>query len=87
VRASAVAAAVGNGLVRLVRGRNHREFLGQCAMFPNVGVHDDCVDALSGAHNAVTIRGGTTTISVPRRRMELPDRSRQAINRGSGYVG
>jgi predicted phage terminase large subunit-like protein len=87
VRASAVAAAVGNGLVRLVRCQNHREFLGQCAMFPNVGVHDDCVDALSGAHNAVTQRGGTTTISVPRRRMTPPDRSREAVNRSSGYVG
>jgi hypothetical protein len=56
-------------------------------MFPNVGVHDDCVDALSGAHNAVTQRGGTTTISVPRRRMTPPDRSREAVNRSSGYVG
>jgi predicted phage terminase large subunit-like protein len=69
VRAAAVSAAVGNGLVRLVRCPNHREFLGQCAMFPNVGAHDDCVDALSGAHNAVTQRGGRTTISVPRRRV------------------
>lgn len=69
VRASAVSAAVGNGLVRLVRGQNFREFLGQCAMFPNEGTHDDCVDALSGAHNACTQRGGTTTISVPRRRL------------------
>lgn len=58
VRAAPVAAAVGNGLVRLVRCRNYREFLGQCSMFPHDGSHDDCVDALSGAHTVLAGRVG-----------------------------
>jgi len=68
VRAAPAAAAVGNHLVRLVRGRNHRDFLSQCAMFPQEGIHDDCVDAFSGAHNAITGSGniGHTTVQKPR---------------------
>lgn len=65
-RAAPVSAAVGNHLVRLVRGRNFREFLSQAAMFPQDGSHDDCVDALSGAHNVVTgAGGGGTSVAAP----------------------
>lgn len=56
VRARPVAAAVGNNLVRIVRAENTLDFLDECAIFPN-GSHDDCVDALSGAHTALTIKG------------------------------
>lgn len=68
VRARPVAAAVGNKLVTLVRGANTTAFLDQVSLFPLVGIHDDCVDALSGAHNSIT-RDGTTLrshSSVPR---------------------
>jgi predicted phage terminase large subunit-like protein len=69
VRARPAAAAVGNGLVQIVRGANQIEALDELAIFPN-GNHDDIVDAFSGAHNALTSsgtgRGGT---SVPRARI------------------
>lgn len=73
VRAGPVAAAVANKLVRLVRGRNYRDLLGQCAMFPHPSTHDDCVDALSGGHTAVTTRGiATPGRSTSRSRGRLP---------------
>lgn len=56
VRARPVAAAVGNDLVRIVRSDNLNEFLDEVSIFPN-GSHDDCVDTLSGAHTALTIKG------------------------------
>lgn len=48
-RARIVVAAAADGRVKLTAGRNHREFLDEVAAFPNAA-HDDCVDALSGAH-------------------------------------
>lgn len=63
VRARPVAAAVGNGLVQVVRGANVREFLDEVCMFPNAA-HDDCVDALSGAHTALTGGGGARIVSA-----------------------
>lgn len=72
VRARPVAAAAGNGLVRIVRGPNLHEFLDQLALFPLVGIHDDCVDALSGAHNHITSRtGGPMRSSVPRGQIQV----------------
>lgn len=69
VRARAVAAAVGNDLVQIVRGTNLHAFLDQVVLFPLAGVHDDFVDALSGAHTALTSKGGMgqPTISDPTR--------------------
>lgn len=55
VRARPVSAAVANGHVDLVRGKNFVELLDECAIFPN-GPHDDIVDALSGAHTYLTKR-------------------------------
>jgi predicted phage terminase large subunit-like protein len=49
VRARPVAAAAENGLLRLVRGRHTGEFLDELTAFPHTR-HDDCIDALAGAH-------------------------------------
>lgn len=72
VRARPVAAAVGNGLVRILETcRNMREFLDEVSLFPNAD-NDDCVDAFSGAHNAITSRPTRTgSTSVPTGR--IPD--------------
>lgn len=51
-RARIVAAAAENGYVKLVTGPNTADFLDEVAAFPRAG-HDDCVDALSGAHHAL----------------------------------
>jgi predicted phage terminase large subunit-like protein len=53
VRARPVAAAAENGLLRLVRGRHTSEFLDELTAFPHAK-HDDCVDALAGAHAQVS---------------------------------
>ena len=69
IRAQPVAAAVENGLVRIVRGRHVDEFLDELTAFPH-GAHDDCVDALSGAHRLLTTRGSRRITShVPRGRI------------------
>ncbi len=49
VRARPVAAAAENGLLKIVRGRHTNDFLDELSAFPH-GAHDDCVDALAGAH-------------------------------------
>ncbi|MFL5925448.1 MAG: hypothetical protein ACJ77E_00740, partial [Gaiellaceae bacterium] len=69
-----VAAAAENGLLRLVRGRHTDQFLDELTAFPH-GKHDDCVDALAGAHNHVSKlpRGGRRS-SVPRGRIPSVDR-------------
>ena len=66
VRASVAAAAAENGLIKIVRGRNTNEFLDELSSFPH-GPHDDCVDALSGAHQALSHgRGQRMRSYVPR---------------------
>ena len=62
VRANPVAAAAENGLIKLVRGPHLHDFLDELCAFPHAP-HDDCVDALAGAH-AETTRGGITIISL-----------------------
>jgi predicted phage terminase large subunit-like protein len=77
IRAQPVAAAAENGLIRIVRGRHSEEFLDELSAFPH-GAHDDCVDALSGAHHLLTRRGnGNITTHLPRGRIP----SRPAIRR------
>lgn len=49
-RAEPAAAGVGNGLVRLVRGRWNRELINELCTFPS-GAHDDQVDAFSAGYN------------------------------------
>ena len=69
VRARPVAAAAENGLVKIVRGRHSAELLDELTAFPH-GAHDDCVDALSGAHHLLVHRGGgRLTTHVPRGRL------------------
>jgi phage terminase large subunit-like protein len=71
IRARPVAAAAENGLVKLVRGRHSEELLDELTAFPH-GAHDDCVDALSGAHSLLVRRGsGQMTVHVPRGRIPL----------------
>jgi predicted phage terminase large subunit-like protein len=55
VRARPVAAAAENGLVKIIRGPNLLDFLDELSAFPNAP-HDDCVDALAGAHAALAKR-------------------------------
>jgi predicted phage terminase large subunit-like protein len=71
IRAQPVAAAAENGLVKLVRGRHSEDLLDELTAFPH-GAHDDCVDALSGAHTLLVRRGsGQMTVHVPRGRIPL----------------
>ncbi len=44
-----MAAAAAGRLIRLVRGPWLRDFLAEAEAFPQEGIHDDQVDALSGA--------------------------------------
>ena len=83
-RAQPVAAAAENGLVKLVRGRQSEELLDELASFPH-GAHDDCVDALSGAHNLlVSRRSGQITVHLPRGRIPLASDGSRAGTYGRG---
>jgi predicted phage terminase large subunit-like protein len=66
-RARAIAAAAENGYVKLVPGPNSADFLDEIAAFPN-SPHDDCLDALTGAHHALGARRNPNLprSSVPR---------------------
>lgn len=83
VRSRPVAAAVGNHLVQVARGSDPtklRLFLDQCSLFPMDGVHDDCVDALAGAYNALTSKvraPGRST--VPRGRIPTSVLDRRTV--------
>lgn len=69
VRAQPVAAAASNGLVRVVRSQHTQAFLDELSSFPH-GRHDDCVDALAGAHQHISRQPRRPTrISVPRGRI------------------
>lgn len=58
LRADTVAAATERKEVKIVRGcRNMKELLHEARHFP-FGKHDDCIDALSGAHEDLTARSG-----------------------------
>ena len=64
VRARPVAAAAENGLIKIVRGRNTNDFLDELAAFPHAP-HDDCVDALAGAHKKLAVNRGRSSVHVP----------------------
>jgi len=64
-RARVVAVHAENGRIKLVPGPNMEAFLDEIAVFPN-GRHDDCVDALTGAHAKLGVRRRATAWSVPR---------------------
>jgi len=57
-RARPVAAAAAGRLIRLVRGPWNRDFLAEAEAFPQEGIHDDQIDALSGAWTRLLSRGG-----------------------------
>lgn len=89
VRARPVAAAAGNHLIRIVRGENTLEFLNEVAIFPQ-GSHDDCVDALSGAHTGLTMKGGSGQRGSRVPRAQIPgvlDRIPAATTRGASLPG
>ena len=84
IRAQPVAAAAENGLIKLVRGRHSEELLDELTAFPH-GSHDDCVDALSGAHNLLVRRGsGQMTVHVPRGRIPFASERIGASSYGHG---
>jgi predicted phage terminase large subunit-like protein len=64
IRAQVVAAAAQNGFIKLVRSPHSIDFLDEVAAFPHAP-HDDCVDALAGAHHALTRNTGHVHVSVP----------------------
>jgi predicted phage terminase large subunit-like protein len=85
-RATPVAAAAEHGLIKIVRGRHAHAFLDELSAFPH-GRHDDCVDALAGAHQAVTRYGGYATMSAPSGRWRIPSALEASANaeRRRGY--
>jgi hypothetical protein len=101
IRARPVAAAAENGLIRLVRARHSSDFLDELSSFPH-GRHDDCVDALAGAHAEVSRGGGrATTHSAAGHRIQPPrriplsgyanrfprDRDERALEELAGLIG
>lgn len=77
IGARVVAAAAENGLIKIVRGKHSQALLDELAAFPN-GSHDDCVDALAGAHHALTRNAIPATVSVARGNIyEIADRALQ----------
>jgi predicted phage terminase large subunit-like protein len=75
VRAQPVAAGAENGLLKIVRGQHLLEFLDEVCAFPNAP-HDDCVDALAGAHTALTRANRNIRSYVPRGRLPLNSTAR-----------
>ena len=57
-RAKPLSAAVHNKTVKLVRGSWNRDFTDEAEAFFNPAVHDDQVDAASGAHQKLVNAGG-----------------------------
>lgn len=83
LRAQPVAAAAENDLLRLVRTRQTDDFLDELSSFPH-GHHDDCVDALAGAHHHVSkLPRHPATSHVPRGR--IPTATEIAMRR-SNYL-
>jgi phage terminase large subunit-like protein len=72
------------GLVRIVRGRNTNEFLNELTAFPH-GNHDDCVDALAGAHSHLSTRNGNLGASSGYSTSPLHGVHREDVNRFTGF--
>lgn len=62
-RARPFSAACQNGNVKLVRGPWNNMYLWELEMFPQIGVHDDQVDASSGAFNELSTVKNTINVS------------------------
>lgn len=84
-RAGPLSAATQNRLVMLARGVWNTHFLDELEAFPSDGVHDDQVDACTGAMAVIAgtrSQGGTAVKRDPRRREErLRNRSFERSNR------
>lgn len=64
IRARPVAATAANGYLQIVPGPHLRDFLDELTLFPNSN-HDDCVDALAGAHTYLSkANTGHATVHV-----------------------
>lgn len=74
-RAKPLSAAVHNKLVRLVRAAWNRDFTDECEAFFDPNIHDDQVDAASGAHQKLTERGDTGTAFAAKTTNVAPLRS------------
>lgn len=68
-RARPVSAAAAGRLIRLVRGSWNRDFLAELEAFPQAGIHDDQVDALSGGYSRLIGRGALDYIREERERL------------------
>ena len=55
-RAAALSTAAENGNMRILNAPWTAAFIEELVLFPTEGVHDDQVDAASGAHNALALR-------------------------------
>ncbi len=88
VRAKPVSAQCEAGNVRLIRGPWLDDFIRELEGFP-VAVHDDQVDALSGAHGMLTAPGGAWSSQDIRAALRLSDPARRnaAIAMDSGWTG
>jgi len=62
-RAKPLASAVENGNVKLVNTGWNRDFIEECAVFPQKGFHDDQVDAASGAFEQLSSPGAGRIIN------------------------
>ena len=73
-RAKPLSAAVHNGLVSLVRGAWNKAFTDEAEAFPTAGIHDDMVDAASGAFSRLHVRNASTRVTAaPVRLQPLKD--------------
>ena len=79
-RAIPVAAAAENGLIKLVRARNLNDALDELSAFPN-GPHDDVVDALAGAHQALSSTSFSAARTFNPNSVKLPTARRHPLDR------
>ena len=64
VRARPLSATASRGDVKVINGIWLNAFLSELEVFPNTGVHDDQVDAVSGAYNILTGGGDSSRFRV-----------------------
>lgn len=70
-RARNAAADAHNSAIYIVRCRHMHDFLDELTAFPHAK-HDDCVDALSGAHHHATTSRRPGRINIPKGRLPTP---------------
>jgi predicted phage terminase large subunit-like protein len=82
LRARPAAAAAENGLISIIRGPNSNDFLDEVTAFPHAA-HDDCVDALAGAHTYLS-RSNTSPLRSSVARGRLPQHTTRPHERFIG---